>query len=60
MIRLEFDEKEMDYLFKTLAQRPWGEVYPLMSKIGQQVQEQQNARNKPDSGGPASSESGPG
>ena len=40
---LIFEDKEMDYLFKVLAQRPWGEVYPLMSKITQQVQEQNHA-----------------
>jgi hypothetical protein len=40
---LNFDDKQMDYLFKVLAQRPWGEVSPLMMTISQQVQEQQDA-----------------
>jgi hypothetical protein len=43
---LNFDDKEMDYLFKVLAQRPWGEVAPLMNSISKQVQEQQNARSR--------------
>jgi hypothetical protein len=40
---LKFEDEQMDYLFKVLAQRPWGEVAPLMASISQQVQEQQNA-----------------
>lgn len=40
---LKFEDEQMDYLFKVLAQRPWGEVAPLMNSISQQVQEQQNA-----------------
>jgi hypothetical protein len=43
-MKLEFNDEEMDYLFKVLAQRPWGEVSPLMVTISYQVKEQQNAR----------------
>jgi hypothetical protein len=48
-MKLEFNDDEMDYLFKVLAQRPWGEVHPLMVSIQVQIQEQQNARNRPSS-----------
>jgi hypothetical protein len=49
MITLEFDDKEMDYLFKVLSARPWVEVSPLMGRISKQIQEQENARNRPSS-----------
>jgi hypothetical protein len=38
MITLELEPNEMDYVFKVLTQRPWGEVNSLLVKIQQQVQ----------------------
>jgi hypothetical protein len=42
MLTLRFEDKELDYVFQVLAQRPWGEVNPLIISIQRQVQEQQN------------------
>ena len=41
MIHLELEDKEMDYAFMVLSQRPWAEVNPLLVKIQQQVHQQQ-------------------
>jgi len=42
MITLQFEPQEMDYVFKVLTQRPWGEVNVLLNKMQQQIQQQQN------------------
>lgn len=43
---LSFTDQELDYIYRTLIQRPMVEVEPLIIKIRQQV-EKSNAANTP-------------
>jgi hypothetical protein len=38
MITIHFEAQELDYVLKVLAQRPWGEVNALFTKLQQQIQ----------------------
>lgn len=46
MIRLDLEDKEMDYIFTILSQRPWAEVNPLLLKIQKQVHQQQESAHE--------------
>jgi len=39
-MKIELNDKELDYIVKLLMQRPWGEVNALIMNINQQVGEQ--------------------
>ena len=44
---LHLTDKEVDYIFGVLAQRPWGEVAALMGNIKLQIDEQQQQQTRP-------------
>jgi hypothetical protein len=41
-VQLDLTVAELDYVLKTLAQRPFGEVHELIKKILDQANDQQN------------------
>jgi hypothetical protein len=47
VIRLELEDKEMDYLATLVAQRPIAEAMALYLKLSQQVQAQQRPQGGP-------------
>jgi hypothetical protein len=41
-LQLAFDSKTLDYIVNVLAQRPYGEVAPVLANISQQIAAQQS------------------